>query len=95
MKLNGKPALIRTNIAQLSKPRAFLDAMRRNSLSSEETYLSALIHFHQFLSQNEKFKNHSVETILDSLFKQKTNLYELLDEFVSFLISLNLSVSSI
>jgi integrase len=95
MRTKRKPALIRIEIAQLPRPRAFLDAMPRNSLFSEETYLNALVRLQRFLSQNEKFKNHSVETILDSLSKQETNLYELLDRFVSFLISLNLSTSSI
>jgi integrase len=69
--------------------------MRRNSKSSEETYLNGLVRLQQFLSQNEKLKNYSVETILDSLYKQETNLYALLDGFVTFLISLNLSISSI
>jgi integrase len=79
----------------LPKPRAFLDSMRRNSKSSEETYLNGLVRLQQFLSQSEKLKNYSVETILDSLYKQETNLYTLLDGFVTFLISLNLSISSI
>ncbi|MGH9979874.1 MAG: hypothetical protein ACRD8Z_29140, partial [Nitrososphaeraceae archaeon] len=95
MKSKRKPALSRIEIAQLPKPMAFLNSMRRNSLSSEETYLNGLVHFQQFLSQTEKFKNYSVESILGSLSKQQTNIYELLDGFVSFLISLNLSVSSI
>jgi integrase len=69
--------------------------MRRNSKSSEETYLNGLVRLQQFLSQSEKLKNYSVETILDSLYKQETNLYALLDGFVTFLISLNLSISSI
>ena len=95
MKTKRKPALSRIEIAQLPKPRVFLDSIRRNSLSSEEAYLNGLVHLQQFLSQNEKFKDYSVETILDSLSKGQTNLYKLLDGFVSFLISVNLSISSI
>jgi integrase len=95
VKIKRKLASTRTEIAQLPKPRTFLDSIRRNSLSSEDTYLSGLVHLQKFLSQNEKFRNHSVETILDYLSKQQTNLYEVLDGFVSFLISLNLSISSI
>jgi integrase len=95
VKAKRKSTLIRIQIAQLPKPRAFLDSMRRNSKSSEETYLNGLVRLQQFLSQSEKFTNYSVETILDSLYKQETNLYALLDEFVAFLISLNLSISSI
>jgi integrase len=95
VKIKRKLASTRTEIAQLQKPRTFLDSIRRNSLSSEDTYLSGLVHLQKFLSQNEKFRNHSVETILDYLSKQQTNLYEVLDGFVSFLISLNLSISSI
>lgn len=90
-----KPALIRMSITQLPKLRAFLDSIRRNSFSSEKAYLNGLVCFQRFLSQNENFKNYSIETILTSLSKQETNLYELLDGFVSFLISLHLSISSI
>ncbi len=88
-------SLIRTKIAQLHKVRIFLGSIRRNSISSEKAYLNGLVCFQGFLSQNENLKHYSIETILASLSKQEINLYELFDGFVSFLMSLNLSVSSI
>lgn len=84
-----------TKLDQSPKLRAFLDGIRRNSSASEKTYLSGLLCFQRFLSQDMDTKNYSLETIISVVSKQEINLYELLDKFVSFLISLNLSVPSI
>ena len=88
-------SLTRTKIAELPKVSVFLDSIGRNSTSSEKTYLNGLVCFQKFLSQNENLKHYSIETIVTPLLKQEINLYELFDRFVSFLISLDLSVSSI
>jgi integrase len=72
-----------------------LDSIRRNSVASEKAYLSGLHKFQQFLSQDDKLNNYSIETIVSPLLKQEINLYELLDSFVSFLSSLNLLALSI
>ena len=88
-------SLTRTEITELPKVSVFLYSIGRNSTSSEKTYLNGLVCFQRFLSQNEILKNYSIETIVTPLLKQEINLYELFDRFVSFLLSLNLSVSSI
>ena len=72
-----------------------MDSIRRNSVASEKAYLSGLHKFQQFLSQDDKLNNYSIETIASPLLKQEINLYELLDSFVSFLSSLNLLALSI
>jgi integrase len=72
-----------------------LESIRRNSVASEKAYLSGLFKFQQFLFQDVKLNVYSVETILSPLMRQEINLYEILDRFVSFLCSLNLSSPSI
>jgi integrase len=86
---------VRSKIAQSPKIRIFLDGIRRNSSSSEKSYLNALVCFQEYLSQNEILRHYSIETILPPLFKQEINLYELIDGYVSFLMSVSLSVYSI
>ncbi|MGA7370090.1 MAG: site-specific integrase [Nitrososphaeraceae archaeon] len=72
-----------------------MDSIRRNSAASEKAYLSGLHKCQQFLLQDDKLNNYSIETIVPPLLKQEINLYELLDRFVSFLSSLNLLAPSI
>ncbi len=71
----------------------FLSSMERNSSSSRYAYQNGLIHFHKFLSQ--KYPDYNPETVLKPLAKNKINSYELLDGFVSYLQTLNLTPSSI
>jgi integrase len=77
-------------VEYLPKVRAFLDSIRRNSRASERAYLTGLLQFQHFLSQDSNLNHFSIETILAPLQKQEINLYESLDRFVSFLSSLNL-----
>ena len=56
-------------------------------------YLTGLVYFQSFLSK--EFPHQSVEDILLPISEQKVDLYKLFDDFVAFLLSFNLSVSSI
>jgi hypothetical protein len=67
--------------------------MERNSISSRCTYENGLIHFQGFLSQ--KYPDYNLDTILKPLGENKINPYELLDGFVSYLQTFNLTPSSI
>jgi integrase len=71
----------------------FLSSIERNSLSSRYAYQNGLNHFQGFLSQ--KHTGYNLETILESLSRNKINQYELLDGFVSYLQAFNLTPSSI
>jgi integrase len=78
----------------LPKVRSFLESICRNSKQSKNTYQSGINHFQQFL--NAKYPGKTVESILSLLnnsneHERKIDIYELLDNFVSFLIQLNLS----
>jgi integrase len=82
----------------LPKVRSFLESICRNSKQSKNTYQSGINHFQQFL--NAKYPGKTVESILSLLnnsneHERKIDVYELLDNFVSFLIQLNLSIPSI
>jgi integrase len=82
----------------LPKVRSFLESICRNSKQSKNTYQSGINHFQQFL--NAKYPGKTVESILSLLnnsneHERKIDIYELLDNFVSFLIQLNLSIPSI
>ena len=88
-------SITRNEIKQLHQVKAFLDSIRRNSVALEKAYLSGLFKFQQFLFQDVKLNVYSIETILSPLMRQEINLYEMLDRFVSFLYSLDLSSPSI
>ncbi len=73
--------------------KTFLTSIQRNSLSSRYTYENGFVHFQGFLSR--KYPNYNLETVLDPLGENKINPYELLDGFVSYLQTLNLTPTSI
>ena len=71
----------------------FLSSIERNSLKSRYAYQNGLIHFQGFLSQ--KYPDYDLDTILKPLLEDKVNRYELLDRFISYLQTFNLTPSSI
>jgi integrase len=78
------------------KARTFLNAIGRNSASSEHVYRIGLLHFQQFL--NSRYTNqmsYSLESVLSPLQTQEINVYELFDQFVSFLLQKDLSTKSL
>ena len=70
-----------------SKTRRFLSSVERNSIQSKRAYSTALLHFRAFLSTDERYSKFSEETIVDALLKNQINVYSLLDDFISYLIS--------
>jgi integrase len=77
------------DVRLLAKVEAFLDSIARNSLSSKKTYSSAINHFQNFLRQDqcqEKYQC-NCDAILRPLLENKINVYELCDEFVSYLLT--------
>ena len=89
---------IRKQVENLPKVKSFLESISRNSKQSKNTYQTGIKHFQQFLKTKHPGK--SVESILYFLnnsngYEHKIDVYELLDNFVSFLIRLDLSIPSI
>ena len=64
------------------KVNKFLSSKARNSESTKKSYSIALSHF-QFFLKNKTSNN--IETILTSLEKKETNVYDLLDDFIDYL----------
>jgi integrase len=71
----------------------FLSSIERNSLKSRYAYQNGLIHFQRFLSQN--YPDYDLDTILKPLLEDKINRYELLDRFITYLQTFDLTPSSI
>ena len=70
----------------------FLESIGRNSKNSKRAYATGLAHFTTFL-RPEKY---TPETIIPLLIRGKVvNVYELLDQFVSYLIQANISAKTI
>jgi integrase len=65
----------------------FLSSISRNSLNSKYAYERGLAHFQRFLEH--KYPEYNLEAILKPLSKNEMNVYELLDNFISYLLSVN------
>jgi integrase len=80
-----------------NKVNTFLDSIGRNSIASKISYQTGLRHFNEFLNENFELElKLNLEKIIPALQSQATvNVYEMLDQFVSFLSKAKLSVPSI
>ena len=70
------------NRVDSSRVNTFLDSIQRGSNNTKKLYNTSLNHFAQFLL----LKKQTPDTIIPLLTKGKVNTYELLDQFVSYLI---------
>lgn len=68
--------------------KRFSDSISRNSKSSKDTYAAGLTHFQRFLDLGDKNHYHTLQGIIKPLKTGEINIYELLDEFVSYLLGL-------
>jgi integrase len=74
---------IRHNLENLPKVRVFLESIGRNSLRTRKNYETGLVHLHDFLST--KYANdYSLETILIRLKDNRLDVYEMLDNFITY-----------
>jgi integrase len=85
-------ALKNNKITALPKVNAFLTSMLRNSVRSKYAYQYGLTHFQKFIA--EKYSKYNLETIFEPLLKNEINLYEILDGFVSYLLSVTPNLTS-
>jgi integrase len=81
---------------QPPKVRIFLNSIKRNSVSSESAYLNGLRHFERFLTSTpRRTLPCDIETVILQLQKnQQLSVYELLDQFVTYLLNLNNNLSN-
>jgi hypothetical protein len=98
------PTLTISDKVDFSKVRTFLESIARNSESSKYTYEMGLKHLQRFLTggsysdnnNNNNYHHHNdynVETILLPLQNGMVNVYELIDTFVSYLVTTSSSSS--
>ena len=74
-----------------TRVNTFLDSIGRNSKNSRKSYRTGLNHFARFL----KSRNQTPDIIISLLQNQQINTYELLDQFVSYLINNGVTVVSL
>lgn len=70
-----------TKMLKQGETKQFLLAIGRNSNSSKTSYAVALKHFNDFLESN----GYTLKDIIRPLKTNKINIYELLDEFITYL----------
>ena len=76
-----------------SKVNRFLDSVGRNSKKTRQAYSISLRHFGKFL--NNVYPNLDADTIISTLQNQELNTYEVVDQFVSYLLNLHISIPSV
>ncbi len=74
-------------IQEQSKVLDFLNSVARNSERTKELYGYGLAHFQTFLSNDDRYSKYTVDNILNPVFNNQINVYTLMDNFVSHLIS--------
>ena len=65
------------------RPRAFLDSIGNNSTRTRKNYETGLVHLQRFLF-NRFNGEHNVDSIIDLILHNQMNVYELLNNFVSY-----------
>lgn len=81
--------MINQTNASIETVTKFLISVQRNSIKSKRTYEIGLRHFQAFLEQKYSIQDKKAESILKLLSEGEVNVYEMLDDFVANLISVN------
>jgi len=76
-----------------SRVDTFLNSIGRNSKNSQKAYSTSLIHLAEFLKSINK--NQTPDSIIPLLTKGKINIYELLDQFVSYLTKHSITIPTL
>jgi integrase len=78
----------RAVISELHLPRVrtFLDSVGRNSIKTRKAYELGLKMLQRFLIQSS-YSNYNIESIIEPLQEGNVNPYELIDDYVSYLVS--------
>ena len=74
---------IRREIDNYPRPRAFLDSIGNNSIRTRSNYATGLVHLQRFLYYRFNGE-HDVGSIIDLILHNQMNVYELLNNFVTF-----------
>jgi integrase len=74
---------IRREIDNYPRPRAFLDSIGNNSMRTRNNYETGLVHLQRFLYSRFNGE-HNIDSVIKSILQNQLNVYELLDNFVSY-----------
>ncbi|HEY7569780.1 MAG TPA: site-specific integrase [Nitrososphaeraceae archaeon] len=74
---------IRIEVERYTKSRGFLDSIGNNSIRTRNNYATGLVHLQRFLCFQFNGE-HNLDSIIDLIIGKQINVYELLDNFVSF-----------
>jgi integrase len=64
----------------------FLNAIARNSVSTQKTYAASLLQFQFYL--NTRSEKYTLDSVINPILTGKIDVYETLDEFVGFLVDM-------
>ena len=83
----------RTVVAE-THPRVklFLDSISRKSEKTKTCYSSALIHFNNFIKK--EYPGYDYDSIVDAITESKFNVYQVLDQFVSYIQSVREGITA-
>ena len=82
---------VQESLMQFKSPCVFLSSILRNSLKSKYSYECALAHLQRFLVTS--YPEYNIETIFGPLSRSEINVYTVLDEFVSYLLNVNVNLT--
>ena len=74
---------IRREVDNHPRPRAFLDSIGNNSMRTRNNYETGLVHLQRFLYSRFNGE-HNIDSVIKSILQNQLNVYELLDNFVSY-----------
>ncbi|MGA7008410.1 MAG: hypothetical protein WB612_01605, partial [Nitrososphaeraceae archaeon] len=77
-------------VQEQSKVQDFLNSVARNSEKTREIYGFGLTHFQSFLSSDDSDRRYSqftAESILKAVSNNQINVYTLIDDFISYLVT--------
>jgi site-specific recombinase XerD len=77
----------------MPRVQKFLFSKKRGAINTALGYKTSLAFFQQFLTND--YDDLSLESVIDLLISNRTDVYDLLDRFVSYLVNIKLSRSSI
>jgi integrase len=80
-------------VETMPRVQKFLSSKRRGAVNTAIGYKTSLAFFQQFLTND--YDDLTLEAIIGLLISKKVDIYDLLDHFVSYLVSIKLSRSSI
>ena len=78
--------------AQSTKLNTFLKSISRKSVRTEKVYTTGLNHLSNFIKVS--YPNYDIDSIIDAMLQNKINVYQLLDNFISYVQSIKEGITA-